>query len=177
MILALAVSMLAFLAVMAMNPGKEASSYERDIDVSAVAQQAAGDAAFTPLAPPLPAGWSSNHARWSADATGGVPHWEVGYVTAGNNYIAMTQTASANPTWIAQATGGAPVTGERRIGGRDWQLRDTPDGDTSVIVAFKGSTVVLSGSAPLNEFDVLGSAIVTKLRQVPAASPSAPPAT
>lgn len=167
MILSLAACMVAFFAVMAMNPYKDADTYQRDVDVTQIAQQAAGPADFTPLAPSLPDGWSANHARWNQNSTGGVPNWQVGYVTGSTHYIELTQTTAANPTWIAQKTEQAPVTGKRAIGGQKWQLRDNPEGKTSMILQLDGTTVVLTGKADFDEFDKLGAAVVTALKATP----------
>lgn len=163
MVLALLVSVLAFGAVVLLNPANRAETYQRNVDVAAIAVQARSDAGFAPLAATLPEGWRSNYARWNAGTADGVPNWEVGYLTPGGNFIALTQTVKANSTWLAQRTEQAPVTGSRDVGGLPWELRDKPRDDTSLILDYRGTTVLLRGIADLAEFDVLGGAVVTEL--------------
>jgi hypothetical protein len=164
MILALLCSVLVFIPVVLINPANRAETFDRNIDVAAIAQQAAGTAGYTPLAVGLPEGWTSNYARWNVGSSDGVPNWEVGYLTPGGQFIGLTQTNNANDTWISQRTDQAPVTGARTIAGVDFELRDRPDSDTSLVARIDGSTVLLKGTAELEEFDVLGTAIVEDLR-------------
>ena len=146
-----------------LNPAPKAKP--RNVDVAVVSAQAAADAGYTPLAPELPDGWSANYARWEADANGGVPSWEVGYVTPGSSFIELTQTTSANPTWVSQITDGGTIAGERTASGAVWELRDASDGDASLVAEISGSTVVLHGDADLAEFDILADAVVQELTQ------------
>jgi hypothetical protein len=69
------------------------------------------------------------------------------------------------------------VTGNRNAGGQEWELRDTGKGERSMVLNHRGTTVVLSGSAQLDEFAVLAAAVVKSLDGNPAVtvSPSAGP--
>ena len=136
----------------------------RDVDVAAAANQAAGDAGYSPLAPELPEGWSANYARWNSGGNDGVPNWEVGYLTPDTEFIELTQTTAANPTWIYQSTGNSSVAGERPAGGVTWELRDSSNGEAAMVAEVEGQTIVLSGSADLSEFDVLAGLVVDELR-------------
>ncbi len=104
--------------------------------------------------------------------------WEVGYLTPKESFIGLVQTRQANPTWLLQQTKSAPVTGTRNAGGRDWQLRDTGKGEKSMVLDYRGTTVILTGPAQLEEFSVLAAAVVEALESNPAVtvSPSATPA-
>ena len=84
------------------------------------------------------------------------------------------QTRQANPTWLLQQTKNAPVTGTRNAGGRDWELRDTGKGEKSMVLAERGTTVILSGSATLEEFSTLAEAVVKSLVANPPAGTQAP---
>jgi hypothetical protein len=77
-----------------------------------------------------------------------------------------------------QQTKNAPVTGTRNAGGKEWELHDTGKGDKSMVLAYRGTTVVLAGDANLEEFAVLAAAVVKSLESNPAVtvSPSASPA-
>ncbi|NYE96536.1 hypothetical protein FHU41_002786 [Psychromicrobium silvestre] len=139
--------------------------YRPEVDVSAAATDAKGVAGFQPLAPALPANWSVNYARWNPAGSDGVAFWEVGYVTAAQQFISLTQTAQPNPTWLAGRTDNAPVTGTRPESSTQWELRDKPGTSTSLILKSTASTVVLRGefnntAVPLSDLDALALAVV-----------------
>ncbi|AJT40413.1 DUF4245 domain-containing protein [Psychromicrobium lacuslunae] len=142
-------------------------SYRPAVDVSAAAIDAKGVAGFIPVAPALPSGWTVNYARWNPAGSDGVAFWEVGYVTAAQQFIVLTQTAQPNPTWLAGRTDNANVTGDRPEQGTSWELRDKPGTSTSLILTNK-TTVVLrgefsNGAVPLNDLDQLAVAVVNSL--------------
>jgi hypothetical protein len=178
MIIALVVSVAAFLPIVLMNPSPKSDGYRPNIDVSAVAGNAADVAGFTPAAPAPGDTYHPNYARWTAASGTGVAAWEVGYVTPKEKFIGLTQTSKANPTWLLQQTKNAPVTGTRNAGGKDWELHDTGKGEKSMVLAYRGTTVVLAGDANLEEFAVLAAAVVKSLESNPAVivSPSVTPA-
>nr|WP_307037663.1 DUF4245 domain-containing protein [Arthrobacter sp. B3I4] len=175
MIVALVLSIAAFLPVVLMNPTPKSGGYRPDVNVSAIAKNAEGVAGFTPVAPDTGDTFRPNYARWESGAGKGVPTWEVGYLTPKESFIGLVQTRQSNPTWLLQLTKNAPVTGTRNAGGRDWELRDTGKGEKSMVLDYRGTTVVLTGPAQLDEFSVLGAAVVKSLESNPAAtvSPSA----
>lgn len=178
MIVALVLSIAAFLPVVLMNPTPKSGGYRPDINVSAIVKNAEGVAGFTPVAPDTGDTFRPNYARWESGSGSGVATWEVGYLTPKESFIGLVQTRQSNPTWLQQQTKSAPVTGTRAAGGRDWQLRDTGKGEKSMVLDYRGTTVVLSGPAQLEEFSVLATAVVKSLESNPAAtgSPSATPA-
>ena len=177
MIIALVVSIAAFLPIVLMNPFPKSEGFRPDIDVSAVARNATDVAGFTPVAPETGDTFTSNYARWESGSGSGVPTWEVGFLTPNDSFIGLIQTRLANPTWLLQETGNAPVTGSRNAGGQDWELRDSGKGNRSMVLNYRGTTVILSGPAKLDEFAVLADAVVKSLESNPAAtvSPSATP--
>jgi len=177
MIIALLVSVAAFLPIVLMNPSPKSDGFRPNIDVSAVAKNASGVAGFTPAAPAPGDTFHPNYARWTAAAGTGVAAWEVGYVTPKEKFIGLTQTSKANPTWLLQQTKNAPVTGTRNAGGKDWELHDTGKGEKSMVLAYRGTTVVLAGDANLEEFAVMAAAVVKSLESNPTVivSPSAGP--
>ena len=175
MIIALVVSVAAFLPIVLMNPSPKSDGYRPNIDVSAVATNAKGVAGFTPVAPAPGDTFRPNYARWAAGSGTGVAAWEVGYVTPKEKFIGLTQTSKANPTWLLQQTKNAPVTGTRNAGGKEWELHDTGKGEKSMVLAYRGSTVVLAGDANLEEFAVLAAAVVKSLESNPAVIVSASP--
>ncbi len=104
MIIALVVSIAAFLPVILMNPLPKSDGFRPDIDVSAVARNAADVAGFTPVTPDAGESFTSNYARWESGSGSGVPIWEVGYLTPKESFIGLVQTRQSNPTWLVQQT-------------------------------------------------------------------------
>ncbi|MCG2620603.1 DUF4245 domain-containing protein [Arthrobacter sp. I2-34] len=159
MVISVLLTVAVVIPVVLLNPGSKPETYHRNIDVPAVALEAKAAAGYLPVVPAMPEGWSANYARWTTGGSAQVAAWEAGYLTPGGHHIALTQTDKANPTWLADATGQAPVTGQRRIGGADWQLRDSGSGSKSLVLEESGYTIVLAGGADLDEFDALGTAV------------------
>ncbi|MHA7263681.1 DUF4245 domain-containing protein [Arthrobacter sp. TMN-37] len=170
MLMAVGGTLAVVVPVVLINPTHTADTYQRNVDVEQVAAQAAGDAGYEPAAPELPEDWSSNFARWTTGTSDGVDFWEVGYLTAGNGFIQFAQTVEGNPSWTAQQAGPAQLSGERSIGGVEWELRDASNGDTVLTSEVDGSTLVLSGEADLAEFDVLAEAVLADLEPAPPAA-------
>lgn len=163
MLLAMFSTVAIVLVIVWLNPQQKAETYRSAIDVPAVAANAADTAGFTPVAPALPEGWSANYARWNPPGTDGVAFWDVGYVTGSNTFIALRQSITANPTWTSAQTGEAPVTGSRTIDGQDWELRDKPKGDRSLVLTSGTTTIVLTGAADFEDFDILATGATKQL--------------
>ncbi|MFB9166430.1 DUF4245 domain-containing protein [Arthrobacter psychrochitiniphilus] len=163
MLLAIFSTIAIVLTIVWLNPQQKAENYRMDIDVSAVAKHAADTAGFAPVAPLLPDGWYANYARWNPAGADGVAFWDVGYVTASNTFIALRQSITANPTWTADQSSNAPITGTRAINGHEWEVRDKPKGDRSLILNSGDNTVILTGAADFADFDFLAKAATDSL--------------
>ncbi|MDR6985865.1 hypothetical protein J2Y66_000328 [Paenarthrobacter nitroguajacolicus] len=172
MVIALLLCVLAFLPIVLMNPAPKSEGFRPNVDVSAIARNAAGVAGFTPATPDTGAAFRPNYARWESGTGSGVPTWEVGFLTPKEAFIGLTQTAQANPTWVLQQTDNLPVTGTRNAGGQDWELRDSGKEKRSMVLEYRGTTIILSGTASLDEFATLAAAVVKSVEQAPL--PSAP---
>ncbi len=174
MVIALLVCVLAFLPIVLMNPTPKSDGYRPDIDVAAIAANAKDVAGFTPVAPDPGDTFRPNYARWESGSGSGVPTWEVGFLTPKESFVGLVQTRKANPTWLLQQTNNAPVTGKRNAGGHDWELRDAGKGNRSMVLQYKGTTIILSGPASLDEMSALAAAVVKSADTVSPA-PSATP--
>ncbi|MFJ4285886.1 DUF4245 domain-containing protein [Paenarthrobacter nicotinovorans] len=174
MVIALLVCVLAFLPIVLMNPAPKGEGFRPAIDVASIAKNAEGVAGFTPVTPDTGDTFRPNYARWESGSGTGVPTWEVGFLTPKEAFIGLTQTNKANPTWTLQQTGNLPVTGTRNAGGQDWELRDSGKEKRSMVLEYKGTTIILSGTASLEEFAKLADAVVKSADQAtPTASSSA----
>jgi hypothetical protein len=161
MVMALAVSLLAILPIILLNAAPKTEPRRPDVNVAAIASNAAGVAGFPPVVPALPEGYSPNYARWSGAGADGVSHWDIGYLTPKQQFVSVVQTATANPTWTNEQVKRAPVTGTRSVAGVDWTLYDKPGTEKSLVGTVGTTTVVLSGSADFAELDAVASAVVT----------------
>ena len=177
MVIALVLCVLAFLPVVLMNPAPKGENFRPAVDVPAIARNAADVAGFTPVTPDTGDTFRPNYARWESGTGTGVPTWEVGYLTPKEAFIGLTQTREANPTWVLQQTGNLPVTGTRNAGGQDWELRDSGKEKRSMTLEYKGTTIILSGTANLEEFAALAAAVVKSADEAPeAGAPATTPA-
>ena len=174
MVIALLVCVLAFLPIVLMNPTPKSDGYRPDIDVAAIAANAKDVAGFTPVAPEPGDTFRPNYARWESGSASGVPTWEVGFLTPKESFIGLVQTRKANPTWLLQQTNNAPVNGKRNAGGREWELRDAGKGNRSLVLEYKGTTIILSGPAGIDELSTLAAAVVKSADTVSPAPSSTP---
>lgn len=175
MVIALLVCVLAFLPIVLMNPAPKGEGFRPAVDVSSAARNAEGVAGFTPVTPDTGDTFTPNYARWDSGTGSGVPTWEVGFLTPKEAFIGLTQTSQANPTWVLQQTGNLPVTGTRNAGGQDWELRDSGKEKRSMVLEYRGTTLILSGTASLEEFAKLAAAVVKSADEGAAPSASATP--
>lgn len=132
------------------------------IDIVAIAAQAQPTASV-PLIVPLLPGWDVNDAHFETRAQ--VPTWYVGFVTPATQFIAFNQGIGANATWQDGLLAGAQRTGSTTIDGRTWDVYDRrtarDPGNLAYAMASTsdGSTVVLHGTAPTEEFEALAAAV------------------
>ncbi|MEE1619938.1 DUF4245 domain-containing protein [Zafaria sp. Z1313] len=158
MVISVVLTVLVAIPVIALNPGSTENTYRPDVDVAAVAGQAAQAADFTPVAPLAPQGWYPNFARWISGKADGVDYWEIGYVTTDEGFVWIRQAGDANPSWIAEKSGQAPVTGERMVDGTAWELRDK-SGERTLVGELDGTTVLLSSDGPWEDLDEAARAV------------------
>ena len=148
MIIALVLSIATFLPIVLMNPSPKTDGYRPNINVSAVAQNAADVAGFTPAAPDTGDTFRANYARWESGTGSGVPTWEVGYLTPKESFIGLVQTRHGQSHLAAAADQerSRDRHPQRRRPGlgtaRHRQGREEHGADD-----VGGTTVILSGSA------------------------------
>ncbi|WP_431861927.1 DUF4245 domain-containing protein [Micrococcus terreus] len=161
--LAMVLSVLATLAVALMvyflNPGSTAETYERPVDVDAVATQATAGLDYTALSPEVPEDWRATYARLRSGSADQVPAWEAGYVTGQEEFVGLTQTDQSNPTWLSQTVKGAPNAGQVSVDGIAWALHEPAEGDRHLVGELEGTTVVISGSGELSDLEAMATAL------------------
>lgn len=147
------------LLVVFLNPGSTEETFDRNVDVSAVAAQSSPDADHPVMAPDVPDDWSANYARWRSGGADQVPYWEAGYVTGAEEFVGFVQTAQPNPTWLSQRLDGAPNTGMRAVDGVRWELHEPAQGHRHLVGELGGTTVIVTGSGELADLDRLAQAL------------------
>ena len=170
LVLALGASLLVVLVIVLLVPRTD-TPVDRDVDVVSIAEQAQ-IASDDPLAvPELPEGWRANAAELRTSAVDDVTAWYVGYLTPSNEYLGMYQGIEANPTWVAGQLARTAATGTTTIDGIEWTVYDNRESSVDVGNAKYGltteagdSTFVLLGTATLDEFETLATALVPTIR-------------
>lgn len=166
MIISVLLTLAVVVPVIALNPGSTENTYKPNVDVATVAAQAGQAADFAPVSPEMPEGWYPNFARWNSGSADGIDYWEVGFVTGDRGFVWLRQTADANPTWIAQHSDSAPVTGDRTVDGTTWELRDK-SGLRTLVLESGGSTVMLTGETSWEDLDAAARAVTRGLEPSP----------
>ena len=154
---------IAFLVLVVVRP--DAGPTQQPVDYLAAAADAQPAVDEPLVAPIVPAEWYANRARLATETADGVIRWELGFVTAETQYLAITQGIDANPSWIADQVLDAPAGPSVRLGGLDWTSYDRRDVDDpgnvefALVTEIDGSTIVVSGTAADTEFAILAQAI------------------
>jgi hypothetical protein len=159
-------AIVAFLVMVVVRPDRGALYEPADYAGSAADAQGVTDVPI--IAPPLPDGWSANHAELTT-CSDGVTVWTAGFTTPAGDYLAIIQGIDANASWVADqvrdARAGATVT----IDGVDWTSYDRRTSSDPGNVAYAlvtttdDSTIVLAGTAEDAEFAFLATAIAKEL--------------
>jgi hypothetical protein len=170
LVLALGASLLVVLVIVLLVPRTD-TPVDRDVDVVSIAEQAQ-IASDDPLAvPELPEGWRANAAELRTSEVDDVTAWYVGYLTPSDEYLGMYQGIDANPTWVAGQLARTAATGTTTIDGIEWTVYDNRESSVDVGNAKYGltteagdSTFVLLGTATIDEFETLATALVPTIR-------------
>jgi len=170
----LVLSLLATLGIVVvivlMVPRNNPHTVGNPVNWKSVAAQGAGVEPDPLLSPDLPKGWTANAAELRQGSTGGVDDWHIGFISPSQQYVGLDQGFKANPTWADDQLDQIRATGSTTIDGVHWVVYDNRDGQsqstdvTYGLVATHGaSTVVLSGTAKVSEFDTIARAIAPEL--------------
>lgn len=136
------------------------------VEISEAASAAEGQLV---LAPEIPVEWYSNAAR--LDNTLGVRGWYVGFVTDKNQFIGLSQAFETNPSWESEMLKSNLQDGEIEIAGLTWEIWPTrnpsaPAGTKEFALkhSYGESVVVIYGTAPLADFELVAGSIAELLR-------------
>lgn len=153
-----------FLVVVVVRPDPGALN---PVDYKAVAADAQGATTEPLVVPSLPAGWTANDARFEKKLE--VLDWYVGFVTPSTQFIALDQGIDANATWQGALLDKARQTGTSTIDGLSWTVFDQRTASDpgnfaySMVTTAGSSTIVLHGTAPTTEFELLAASIAAEI--------------
>lgn len=159
------IACVAVVAVIVVSVPRNDSPRITSLDYRSVAEKASGTLPMTLAVPDVPADWICNAAEIRS-GTDSVPSWYVGFITGSQQFIALTQTAQANPRWLAAELKNSTASATTDIGGMSWTIYDNRLAKTDVgnvkyaLVAEKGSnTYLLFGTAERTEFEQLAAQV------------------
>ena len=154
MLLSLAVVFVAIAAILIIT-WRPAPDPVRVIDPTPALTLARAQADYPVLYPAgLDPAWRPTSARWEVTpASLPDPAWHVGFVTPGDTYAQLGQSASQEPAYVAGQVAGAQPAGE-------WEGWIRYDGDQRALVrVVDGVTVVVSGTASWADLQVLAASL------------------
>lgn len=137
------------------------------VDYASIADDAQTVVDDPVLVPALPDGWSANGAR--LETVVGVPTWYIGFITPAEQYIALNQGFDGDIAWRTTVLKEARETGTVRIDGIEWTVYDRRDANNpgnhayAMAATTPDGTVVLHGTAPIAEFELLAAAIASEV--------------
>lgn len=139
-----------------------------EVDYAAVADDAQPGIEAPLVVPALSDRWRANRADLQTGSDR-VTVWTIGLVTPTDQFIGIRQGVDANPTWVSNVLERAQPGDTVTLGGREWTEYDQRDADSpgnlayALVTEADGSTVVLYGTAPDEEFGVLAAAVAEEL--------------
>lgn len=131
---------------------------------AAEAEQSLGETVAAPIVPPT---WVANRAELAG--SGGVDEWTIGFITADETFIGLVQGFDVNPTWLRDTLRDAGEGDEVEIAGLTWQRFDRRgvDGvglrEYALVTETDSSTIVLYGTAVVDDFALLATAVAADL--------------
>lgn len=129
-----------------------------DVDGAVEAAVASGD---VPVVLPDLDGWTVTSVRRERPDEEQPASWHVGYLTPAQAYAGLEVADGATSVWLARVTSDGTDAGTQDVDGTPWQLVESLDpARTSLVLEDGERTVVVTGSAPLDELVELARAAV-----------------
>lgn len=172
MILSLAV-VLAAIAVILLLTWRPTPDPVRVIDPTPPLSLARAQADYPVLYPAdLDAAWRPTSARWEITSSSQPdPAWHVGFVTPEEAYAQLGQSATEDPSYVADQVGLAEPAGEWM----GWLRFDSAE-QRALVRVEGGVTVVVSGTAPWPTLQLLAERLSPTALPTPGESPAPSPA-
>jgi hypothetical protein len=111
------------------------------------------------LLPDLGEGWTVTSARRERPDEEQPASWHLGYLTPAEEYAGLEAADGATAAWLGRVTSDGTEAGTQDVDGVAWQVLESVDpARTSLVLEEAGRTVVVTGSAPLDELVELARA-------------------
>ena len=137
----------------------EPTETERSVDYESALVSARRDAAFDLLAPrSLPEGWYANSVRYEPGVKG---RWHLGVITDTDAYIGLEQTPVSIRRTVEDYAPETEAKGNITAGGFEWELRQSPKNETSLVRRTEGITVLVTGTATAAVIEKYAASLVT----------------
>lgn len=157
--LVLAIVVVVFLIA---RPPASTSQRVRVIDYSSDVAQARAAAPYGVLAPAgLSTRWRATSSRAEVPSAGtpGPVSLHIGFVTPADAYAAVAESNIEPTTFVADQTERAAPDGSEQVAGTTWERRRAEGGALSLVLSGAGRTVVVTGTAGLDELHELAAAL------------------
>ncbi len=148
MVLSMVVVVLICLVVVAVA-GRAQPTPTTRVDYQPVLIRARAAADFPVLAPVVsPADWTPTSARYEPlPDLPGVPVWQVGWVTAGEQYVGLSQARTTDRRFLAERTRDGRRVGVVTLGSTAWERWENAEaGERSLVCTTDGVTTVVTGT-------------------------------
>lgn len=140
----------------------------KPVDWWPVAQSAAASASYPVVAPPKSFPWIATSARAEPQPDGTLV-WRVGFYTPSDAYAGVLQrgvfpeqAAGSVTSWVDEETRHGVAEGTVTIDDQTWTRMTgdaTPDEKRSLVLAEKGTTLIVTGSAGWDELSTLAASL------------------
>jgi hypothetical protein len=111
------------------------------------------------LLPDLGEGWEVTSARRERPDQEQPASWHLGYLTPSQEYAGLEVAEGATGAWLRRVTSDGTEASTQDVDGVAWQVVESVDpARTSLVLDEAGRTVVVTGSAPLDELVELARA-------------------
>jgi hypothetical protein len=132
----------------------------REVDPIPLFTLASGQATFPVVVPEID-GLRATSVRWEpTQYSQSLPVWHVGYVTAEDQYLQITQSAATNEEFLKNQLAGVTAEGEEVIAGQSWLVFSSDDSRALVNVTPEVTTIV-SGSVTLPQLEAAANSLVS----------------
>ncbi len=151
---------LAVVGVIMLVSWRPAPDPVREVDPLPLFTLASAQAEFSVVIPEVE-GLRATSVRWEpTQFSQEEPVWHVGYVTAGDQYLKIAQSAATNEEFLKNELVGITAEGEESIASASWLVFNGPDSRALVNVTPE-STTILSGTVTLPELEAAANSLVT----------------
>ena len=132
----------------------------REVDPQPLFSLASGQANFPVVVPEIE-DLRATSVRWEATQySRDEPVWHVGYVTAEDEYLEITQSAATNEEFLKNELIGLIAEGEETIANESWLVFEGPDSRALVNVTPEATTVV-SGTVTMPELEAAVNSLIS----------------